>query len=108
MEEKKSTIKKLNFFLIILIALITIAIVPKHLQNDTFFNISIGKYILNNGIDMKEHFSWITGLSYTYSHWAFDIIVYLIFSKFSFDGLYVFLIIFSIFTNIIMIVYHST
>ena len=91
---------KLNILFIFVISIITVSIVPKTFQNDTFFNISIGKYILENGIDMKEHFSWISNLNYTYSHWAFDIIVYLIYSTFGFSGIYIGVIILSIIINL--------
>lgn len=98
--EKKQ--KKIVIIFSILIGIFTIGIVGKTFQNDTFFNISIGKYILENGIDMKEHFSWIQGLTYTYSHWAFDIIMYLIYNNFGFTGIYISIILFSILINIIL------
>ena len=98
--EKKQ--KKIVILFSILIGIFTIGIVGKTFQNDTFFNISIGKYILENGIDMKEHFSWIQGLTYTYSHWAFDIIMYLIYNNFGFTGIYISIILFSILINIIL------
>lgn len=100
MNEEKNVRLKINILFTLIIAIITISIVPKAFQNDTFFNISIGKYILENGIDMQEHFSWISGLKYTYSHWAFDIIIYIIYSKFSFLGIYIFTILLSIIINI--------
>ena len=97
---KETTNKKNVLLFSILIAIFTIGIVPKQFQNDTFFNISIGKYILENGIDMQEHFSWISGLSYTYSHWIFDIIIYLLYKIGNFTGIYIFTILFSILINI--------
>ena len=51
---------------------------------------------------MKEHFSWIQGLTYTYSHWAFDIIMYLIYNNFGFTGIYISIILFSILINIVL------
>lgn len=92
--------KKLIIIFSIIISIFTIGLVFKEFQNDTFFNISIGKYILENGIDMQEHFSWVQGLSYTFSHWAFDIVTYLIYQAFGFVGIYVGVIIFSIITNV--------
>lgn len=59
MEEAMEKNKKLFFILAAVIIILSIGIVPKVLQNDTFFNISIGKYILDNGIDMQEHFSFV-------------------------------------------------
>lgn len=98
--EKKS--KKLMIVLSIIIAIFTIGIVNKTFQNDTFFNIAIGKDILENGIDMQEHFSWVQGLTYTYSHWAFDIVIYLIYYKFGFAGIYISVILFAMLTNIVL------
>lgn len=91
---------KIFIFFSIIIAIFIIGLVPKEFQNDTFFNISIGKYILENGIDMQEHWSFIPNLSYTFSHWAFDIIVYLVYNAFNFTGIYIFTIIISILTYI--------
>ena len=97
---KKS--KKLTIIFSIIVAIATIGFVRKEFQNDTFFNISIGKYILENGIDMQEHFSWVQGLTYTYSHWAFDIVIYIIHNIWGFTGLYVGTIIFAIITNVVL------
>ena len=99
MKKEDRTNIKISILFLLIIAIFTISIVPRGFQNDTFFNISIGKYILENGIDMQEHFSWVSGLTYTYSHWAFDVLIYLIYSKFNFMGIYVFTIIFSICIN---------
>lgn len=93
----KNQNKKLIIFLAIVITIFTVGIVPKTFQNDTFFNIAIGKDILENGIDMKEHFCWVNdNLDYSYSHWAFDIVTYLIYNSFGFTGIYLSIIILSI------------
>ena len=60
---------------IILIALFSFSIAPKTLQNDTFYTVSIGNLIQQNGIDMKDHFSWHDELPYTYPHWLYDLIM---------------------------------
>ncbi len=99
----KKESRKIAIIFSIIIAIFTIGIVPKTFQNDTFFNISIGKYLLDNrSIDMQEHFSWVQGLTYTYSHWAFDIVTYLIYNTFGFTGIYIGVVIFAIVTNIIL------
>ena len=93
--------KRLLIVFSIAITIFSIGIVFKTFQNDTFFNIAIGKHILENGIDMKEHFCWVNDdLYYTHSHWIFDIIVYLIYNSFGFTGIYVSVIIFTIFTAV--------
>lgn len=89
--EKKEKVVNIKFIImaIICICLFVIAIVPKELQNDTFYTIKLGKLILDNGIDMQEHFAWHEGLPYTYPHWLYDIIIYLIFSVAGFNGIYI-------------------
>lgn len=89
MKEEKVLNVKFIIMAIICICLFVIAIVPKELQNDTFYTIKLGKLILDNGIDMQEHFAWHEGLPYTYPHWLYDIIIYLIFSVWNFQGLYI-------------------
>lgn len=89
MKEEKVLNMKFIIMAVICICLFVIAIVPKELQNDTFYTIKLGKLILDNGIDMREHFAWHEGLPYTYPHWLYDIIIYLIFSVGSFQGLYI-------------------
>lgn len=96
----KNISKKSIIFYSIIIIIFIIGIVPKQFQNDTFFNISIGKYILENGIDMQEHWAFTPDLTYTFSHWAFDIITYLIYNTYDFVGIYIFTIIISAFTYI--------
>ena len=75
----KNEQKKLIFILSIVVAIFTIGIISKSFQNDTFFNIAIGKYIKENGIDMKDHFSWHE-LSYTYPHWLYDVVIFKIYA----------------------------
>ena len=74
---------------IICICLFAVAIIPKGLQNDTFYTIKLGKLILENGIDMQEHFAWHSGLPYTYPHWLYDVGLYLIYQQFGFNGIYI-------------------
>lgn len=86
--------RKITFAsLIIIIILFNILIINKEFQNDTFFNIAIGEYIMENGIDMMDHFSIHEGLEYTYSHWAFDILIAKTYQVFGFEGIYIFTII---------------
>lgn len=65
---------------IILIAIYSIALTPRTLQNDTFYSIKIGELIVQTGkIDMLEHFSWHSGLEYVYPHWLYDTLTYLVY-----------------------------
>ena len=90
--------KKFCFYImaIILIAIFCISLTPKTLQNDTFYTIKIGEHIINNGgIDMMDPFSWHEGLEYTYPHWLYDVIIYLIYSVGGMAGIYISTCVFS-------------
>lgn len=89
MKEEKILNIKITIIAVICIVLLMIAIVPKGLQNDTFYTLKLGKLILDNGIDMKEHFAWHEGLPYTYPHWLYDIGMYLVYQIGGFNGVYI-------------------
>lgn len=75
------TIKmKFNILAIFSIIIFCFAITPKTLQNDTYYTIRIGEHIMENGIDMKDPFSWNEDLPYTYPHWAYDVVIYQIYN----------------------------
>lgn len=78
MDDNKIKIR-FTIMAILLITIFCIAIVPKSFQNDTFYTIKIGEYILENGITMKDPFSW-HDLAYTYPHWAYDVGTYLVYN----------------------------
>lgn len=88
-KNRKKVNFKFNILAIICISIFMIGITGKSLQNDTFYTIKLGEYVLNNGIDMMEHFAWHEGLIYTYPHWLYDIFIYLIYNAFGFTGVYV-------------------
>jgi len=77
---KKSFKINFNIFAIISIIIFCIAITPITFQNDTYYTIKIGELISNNGIDMKDHFSWHENLNYTYPHWLYDLGTYHIYN----------------------------
>jgi len=93
--------KKITIISIILITILTILYVKQELQNDTFYLVKVGESILNNGVDFKDHFSF-HNLPYLYPHLLFSIIVYLVYSLFSLEGLYILTIIFSLILSFIM------
>lgn len=82
--------KKIYIIFTILISILSIALVNKSLQNDTFSAITIGKYILNHGIDFVEHFNIQNDLKYHNARYLFNILIALIYKKFNFFGIYVF------------------
>lgn len=100
----KQTSKKILVLFSIILAIFSISLVNKQFQNDTFFYITIGEHILEHGIDMQEHFSWISGLSYTFSHWAFDIVIYLIYQISGLSGIYISIILLTIIINITLFI----
>ena len=76
----KKTKMKFNVLAVLSIIIFCFAITPKTLQNDTYYTIKIGEHIMENGIDMKDPFSWHEDLPYTYPHWAYDVAIYQIFN----------------------------
>lgn len=79
---------KFNILAILAIIIFCVAISPVGLQNDTFYTVKIGEHIMENGIDMQDPFSWHEGLAYTYPHWLYDVIMYLIYSIGGWMGIY--------------------
>lgn len=79
---------KFNILAIFAIIIFCFAISPITLQNDTFYTIKIGEHILENGIDMQDPFSWHDNLPYTYPHWIYDVLIYLVFSVGGYLGIY--------------------
>ena len=80
---------KFTIMAVILIAVFCIALTPVTLQNDTFYTIKIGEHIVQSGIDMQDPFSWHQDLAYTYPHWLYDLITYLIYNVAGMTGIYV-------------------
>lgn len=76
--DKKTKIK-FNVLAIFVIIIFCFALTPRTLQNDTYYTVAIGEHIIENGIDMKDPFSWHENLPYTYPHWAYDVGTYLIY-----------------------------
>lgn len=88
MSQKAKT--KFNIIAIIVIAIICISTAPIGLQNDTFYTVKIGEHIVENGgIDMQDPFSWHEGLKYTYPHWLYDTVMYLIYDLGGWNGIYI-------------------
>lgn len=91
-KDKKSKIKSSTRFTvlaIILIAIFCVALTPVTFQNDTYYTIKIGEHITQYGIDMQDPFSWHQDLAYTYPHWLYDLLTYLIYSAFGMNGIYI-------------------
>lgn len=83
--------KNKRFYVLLIVSIILLAVIltVKPFQNDTFYTIKVGEQIFKTGVDMKEHFSFIGNLSYTYPHWLYDAFIYSIYNFFGFAGIYV-------------------
>ena len=86
-KEKKNIICGIIF--VAIIAIFSFSEAPKTLQNDTYYTVSIGNLIMENGIDMKDHFSWHEDLPYTYPHWLYDVFMSIIYNVGNWDGIYI-------------------
>lgn len=80
---------KLRILTVFSIILLCIAVVVREFQNDTFYIIKLGEFIFHNGVDLVDHYSWVSELLYTYPHWLYDLFIYIIYKSFGFVGVYV-------------------
>ena len=81
--------KFLKYFVaVILIIFFVFSIVPKELQNDTFYIVKLGEQIRASGLDRIDHYSWHKNLEYRYPHWLFDVVLSRIYDLFSWAGIY--------------------
>ena len=92
---------RFNILAVLLIAIFCFSISPRTLQNDTFYTIKIGEHILENGIDMKDPFSF-HDLKYTYPHWLYDVSIYLIYSIGGHTGIYMSTVVLSMILGILI------
>ena len=92
--------RKIRILAVISIILLCMGFTSKVFQNDTFYLIKIGCDILKNGIDLKDHYCWVTNLNYTYPHWLYSVLVGLIYNSFGNLGIYVSTIVLFIVLNL--------
>lgn len=94
---------RFNTMAIILIIIFCIGITPITLQNDTFYTIKIGEYIIQNGVSLRnDPFTWHENLEYTFPHWLYDVCTYLIYNQAGMTGIYVATIILAAILGIMM------
>lgn len=96
--------KKYLWVILICISVLTFSMVRKTFENDTFYTIAIGDIVLENGVDMKDHFCFLSGLDYTYPHWLFDSTIAAFYRVWDFFGVYLFTILSSIAFSITMFI----
>ncbi len=80
---------KKKIWVIIGIIALCVCLTPRALQNDTFYLIKLGDYLVNHGFDGFDHWTWVYQVGYTYPHFLLDIIAYLIYRSFGFMGIYI-------------------
>ena len=73
----------------------------------TFYTVTIGKLISENGIDGQDHFSWHEGLPYEYPHWLYDLGMYKIFELGGWDAIYISTCIFAAILGICIFISNS-
>lgn len=76
----KKTLKYISYIVIIALILIeSFLVLKKELQNDTFYSIKVGDYLIHNGISSLniDKLSWHKNLSYCNPHWLNDVAIYL-------------------------------
>ena len=81
-------------FIIVLIVLECFLVTRKAVQNDTFYSIKIGESIVTHGMDSVsiDPFSWHEDLKYANPHWLNDVVIYVAYHIFNFEGIYVLVI----------------
>lgn len=94
---------KMQILAIAAILLFSAAVCPVTFQNDTYYTIKIGEHIVNTGtVDMQDPFSWHEDLPYTYPHWAYDVMIYLIYNMGGFLGIFISTIVLSCILGILI------
>ena len=83
--------KNIYFYILVVFSFLVVSflLTQKVFQNDTFYTIKVGESIFKRGIDMKDHFSFIPDLIYTYPHWLYDSFIYLLYSFGGFTAIYI-------------------
>ena len=89
----KWTPSKIVIVILLLLPILLSFNIKFKLNNDFWFLINTGKYIINNGIPHIEPFTMHSNLSFVVQQWLTDIIFYFIYSKFNIYGMYIFTII---------------
>ena len=60
------------------------------MDNDGWFILANGRYILEHGIPYKNPFTWMEGLDVVLQQWAYSVVVYSIYQWFKVPGIFLF------------------
>lgn len=75
--------------------------VNKKLQNDTFFTIALGERTVKYGIEEYDQLVWHENLEFIHLRWLFDVVIYLLYAKAGYLGIYIFVIIMAIIQSLL-------
>lgn len=83
------TLRRFNITAVWAIIITAVAIVLANivLPNDTFYTIKVGETIVNQGMSGIDNLSFHKDIPYTYPHWLYDVVIYLIYQIGGFIGL---------------------
>jgi len=100
---------KFQILAIVSIIIFSFAVVPVGLQNDTFYTIKIGEYIVENGgvAVGQDPFSWHENLEYAFPHWAYDVFMFLIYDIGGIVGVYLSTCILTALLGVLIYLVHS-
>jgi len=99
---------KFGILAIVSIIIFCFAMSPVALQNDTFYTLKIGEYIMGNGIAVgQDPFSWHENLEYAFPHWAYDVFMFLVYDLGGMIGVYLSTCILTSILGILIFVAHS-
>ena len=89
--EKRHNFKKifLNSFFILILLVYIVSISYVSFQNDTLFDIVLGKKYVTEGISTVDNFSIHENLEYISHHFMVNIITYFVHLYYDFTGLYI-------------------
>ncbi len=82
-----------NFKLLIyieIIIILSICVIHKQFQNDTFFTIANGRTLIDSGFQEYDTLSWHENLKFTNARYLFDLIITGIYEVTGFKGIYAF------------------
>lgn len=99
---------KFGILAIVSIIIFCFAVAPVGLQNDTFYTLKIGEYIIENGIAVgQDPFSWHENLEYAFPHWAYDVFMFLVYDFGGMAGVYLSTCILTSILGVLIFVAHT-
>lgn len=96
------TPSKLLIMVMLILPIVIYSFKEFNLDNDFWFLINTGKYIINNGFPHIEPFTMHNDFNFIVQQWLTDIIFYKIYSEFNIYGMYIFMIIINIIITCIL------